>query len=211
MPARPLQNRVTPTGELIATLARGLMMGNRGGRFHDPATKTLGGRRWASRHWICCVLDFKQRHHDVWGRSYTALFFCDEVTALAAGHRPCFECRRDDARAFSEAVARGLGLVARPSAAELDLMLDAERREGRVKRLHRLPFETLPDGAMIEHEGAPHAVAGRRLLAWSAAGYFAKCRRPARGDAAALTPPTTLAALRAGFRPLWHPSAAKLR
>jgi len=89
----PLQNRVSPFGELITTSARGLFMGNRGGRFHT-ADRTLTSRRWASRQWICCRLQFKQRHRKVWGDSYTELFFLDEVTALAAGHRPCFECRR---------------------------------------------------------------------------------------------------------------------
>ena len=94
--AMPLQNRVDPFGELFADPARGTFMGNRGGRFHTPA-RTLTARRWASRQWICCVLTFKGRHRDVWGQFYTELFFLDEPTALAAGHRPCFECRRQDA------------------------------------------------------------------------------------------------------------------
>ena len=97
----PLQNRVNPFGELCAFSARGLFMGNRGGRFHTDA-KTLTARRWASRQWICCVLEFKGRRRDVWGSSYTELFFLDEPTAFAAGHRPCFECRRRDAEAFAE-------------------------------------------------------------------------------------------------------------
>ena len=92
----PLQNRVDPFGELFADSARGRFFGNRGGRFHTD-DRTLTRRRWVSRTWICCVLEFKNRHRDVWGRSYTELFFLDEVTALAAGHRPCFECRRRDA------------------------------------------------------------------------------------------------------------------
>jgi hypothetical protein len=92
----PLQNRVDPFGALFATPARGLLMGNRGGRLHD-AQRKLGTRRWASKQWICCVLDFNEWHRKVWGDSYTELFFLDEVTALAAGHRPCFERRRKDA------------------------------------------------------------------------------------------------------------------
>jgi hypothetical protein len=84
-----LQNRVTPFGEFIATLARGTMMGNRGGRLHG-AQRQLGTRRWASKQWICCKLDFSDRHRTVWGDGYTELFFLDEVTAFAAGHRPCF-------------------------------------------------------------------------------------------------------------------------
>ena len=99
--AVPLQNRVSPFGELCAFSARGLFMGNRGGRFHTDAKKVTA-RRWASRQWICCVLEFKGRRRDVWGRSYTELFFLDEPTAFAAGHRPCFECRRRDAEAFAE-------------------------------------------------------------------------------------------------------------
>ena len=101
----PLQNRVNPFGELCAFSARGLFMGNRGGRFHTDA-KTLTARRWASRQWICCVLDFKGRRRDVWGRFYTELFFLDEPTAFAAGHRPCFECRRKDAQALCRKMAR---------------------------------------------------------------------------------------------------------
>jgi hypothetical protein len=99
-PLMALQNRVDPFGELFATSARGTLMGNRGGRIHTDG-KTLTARRWASRQWICCVLDFRGRQRDVWGRFYTELFFLDEVTAFAAGHRPCFECRRKDALAFA--------------------------------------------------------------------------------------------------------------
>src|SRR6476646_11713537 len=96
----PLQNRVDPFGELFAAPARGLFMGNRGGRIHTD-DRTLTKRRWASRQWICCVLDFKNRQRDVWGRYYTELFFLDEVTAFAAGHWPCFECSRRDAELFA--------------------------------------------------------------------------------------------------------------
>src|ERR1700690_2823153 len=102
----PLQNRVDPFANLFATPARGLLMGNRGGRIHND-DKTLTSRRWASRQWICCVLDFRGRQRDVWGRFYTELFFLDEPTALAAGHRPCFECRRADALRFRDAIGDG--------------------------------------------------------------------------------------------------------
>ncbi len=109
----PLQNRVDPFGNLLATPARGTLMGNRGGKFHTDDRK-LTRRRWASRQWICCVLDFKGRQRDVWGRFYTELFFLDEVTAFAAGHRPCFECRRKDAERFRRAVsAKGASARAR--------------------------------------------------------------------------------------------------
>ena len=100
-----LPNRVDPFGNLFADASRGLLFGNRGGRFHRD-DRTLGARRWVSRRWICCRLDFKGRHRNVWGAGYTELFFLDEPTALAAGHRPCFECRRADAQAFAAAFAR---------------------------------------------------------------------------------------------------------
>ena len=155
----PLQNRVDPFGELFATPARGLFMGNRGGRFHADDRK-LTKRRWASRQWICCVLDFKNRRRDVWGRYYTELFFLDEATALAAGHRPCFECRRKDAETFAETWRQAFRLRARPRAAEMDERLHAERLDGRSKRLHRREIEDLPDGAFVALEDGACAVRG---------------------------------------------------
>src|SRR6185437_4847604 len=115
----PLQNRVDPFGNLFAAPARGTLMGNRGGRFHT-GDRTLTTRRWASRQWICCVLDFKNRQRDVWGRFYTELFFLDEVTAFAAGHRPCFECRRKDAEDFAGRWQAAFKLRAPPRAPEMD-------------------------------------------------------------------------------------------
>src|SRR3954454_14389461 len=132
----PLQNRVDPFGELIVTPARGLFFGNRGGRIHTD-DKRLTRRRWASRQWICCVLDFKGRQRDVWGRYYTELFFLDEPTALAAGHRPCFECRRADAQAFAACWQRAAGLKAPPRAPAMDDVLHAQRLDGVAKRSHR--------------------------------------------------------------------------
>src|ERR1044071_4197276 len=143
----PLQNRVSPFGELLATRARGLFMGNRGGRIHTH-DRTLATRRWASRQWICCVLAFNNRRRNVWGRFYTELFFLDEPTALAAGHRPCFECRRNDADAFAEHWQRVHGLDTRPRAAEMDRQLHGERLDGREKRMHRRNLDELPDGPL---------------------------------------------------------------
>ena len=148
----PLQNRVTPFGDLAAVSARGLFMGNRGGHFHTDA-RTLTGRRWASQQWICCVLDFKGRHREVWGRFYTELFFLDEPTALAAGHRPCFECRREHAVTFAEKWRDASGLHARPRADEMDDVLHRERLNGRVKRVHRQNIDALPDGAFVALRG----------------------------------------------------------
>ena len=130
----PLQNRVNPFGELLAVPARGTFFGNRGGRFHTDA-KSLTARRWASRQWICCVLDFKGRQRDVWGRFYTELFFLDEPTALAAGHRPCFECRYEDAKTFAEKWRQACRLRTRPYASAMDDTLHRERLRGRAKRV----------------------------------------------------------------------------
>jgi hypothetical protein len=203
-----LQNRVNPFGELRAVAARGLFLGNRGGRFHRD-DRTLSRRRWTSRAWICCRLAFKGRHRRVWGNSYTELFFLDEPTALAAGHRPCFECRRVDAVAFAAAWARGRKLSVSPRAGEMDLVLQAQRLDGREKRRHRATLDALPDGAMIVLDNeAPLAVRGDALLPWSFAGYGTPRPRPRGVEVELLTPPAIVDVLSAGYRPQWHPSAA---
>lgn len=200
-----LQNRVAPFGDLLAVPARGLLMGNRGGRFHDPGSRTLSNRRWASRRWICCRLVFKDRRRTPWGSGYTELFFVDEVTALAAGHRPCFECRRADADSFRDAAAAGLG--GPPLLADgLDAVLHRERLDGRAKRLHPVDAASLPDGAMVSLGAQALAIRGDRALPWCPEGFGAPVARPV-GAVDALTSPTILAALREGYRPLWHPSA----
>jgi hypothetical protein len=202
----PLQNRVNPFGDLLAVSARGLFFGNRGGRFHTDA-KTLTTRRWASRQWICCVLDFKGRRRDVWGRFYTELFFLDEPTALAAGHRPCFECRREDARAFAELWRVANKLLAAPRAPEMDAVLHAERLDGRGKRLHRRNVDDLPDGAFVARDGAAYAIRGDTLLRWAPDGYQARRLRPRHMIVDVLTPPAMLKVLSAGYQLHWHPSA----
>jgi hypothetical protein len=202
----PLQNRVNPLGELFASPARGSLFGNRGGRFHTDA-RTLTARRWASRQWICCVLDFKNRRRNVWGRFYTELFFLDEPTALAAGHRPCFECRRKDAEAFAEAWRQAKRLRPRPYADAMDTILHDERLDGRTKRLHRRAIDALPDAAFVLLDGAPFAVHGDALLRWTPERYDLRERRPRDIAVEVLTPPAILAALSNGYRPHWHPSA----
>jgi hypothetical protein len=197
----PLQNRVDPFGELFATPARGTMFGNRGGKFHTDA-QGLTTRRWVSRQWICCVLDFKGRQRNVWGRYYTELFFLDEVTAFAAGHRPCFECRRKDAVEFAERFPGG-----RMSAPAMDDMLHAERLDGKSKRIHRRNIGTLPDGAMIVRDGEPCAVRGGKLLRWTPRGYKNATRRPKGITVDVLTPPAMLKVLSRGYQPQWHKSA----
>jgi hypothetical protein len=196
--ARPLQNRVDPFGELIATSARGALMGNRGGKFHRP-DQTLGGRRWASRQWIACVCSFKNRRRNVWGAGYSELFFLDEPTALAAGHRPCFECRRQEAENFRAAFDRR----ERVSASAMDAILHGERLVGRAKRSSEQRIEDLPDGAIIAVEGRALLVRGDALWPWSFEGYGAPRKRPASGVVAALTPPSILRALHAGYEPRW--------
>jgi hypothetical protein len=208
----PLPSRVDPFGNLFADSSRGLFFGNRGGRFHRD-DRTLGIRRWVSRTWICCRLEFKGRHREVWGRSYTELFFLDEPTALAAGHRPCFECRRGDAKAFAAAFARGHGSGPVPRAPEIDRVLHAERLDGRAKLRHRLPIDDLPDGAFLTLADAPDnivAVSGACLLRWTPVGYAERRPRPRGSAADVLTPPGILAALASGYRPCWHPSAREL-
>jgi hypothetical protein len=197
----PLANRVTPYGDLIADPARGLLMGNRGGRIHDDSRR-LTARRWASKQWICCALDFKGRRRKVWGNSYTELFFLDEVTALAAGHRPCFECRRADAKVFADAWQSARGH--RPRAAEMDAILHSERLDGRKQRTHHHSIAGLPDGAMVAIEGAAFAVRGDALLRWSPGGYTGSRPRPSSGIVEMLTPPSIVAVLAAGYVPRWY-------
>jgi hypothetical protein len=205
----PLQNRVTPEGEIIATPHRGLFTGNRG-IIHDPGTRTLLNRRWSSPAWLTCVCEFRGRRRQVMGgRSWTELFFLDEATAFAAGHRPCFYCRRDDANAFRAAWERGNG-VSGVRAPVMDGMLHTERLNGKAKRLHALsmPIESLPDGAMVQAGGESYLIARGRALLWSWDGYL-EPKNPVH-DAALLTPPSTLQAFRVGYRPGLHPSALKL-
>ena len=201
----PLQNRVTPSGDIIATPHRGLFTGNRG-IIHDPASKTLT-RRWASPAWLTCVCDFRGRRREVMaGRSWTELFFLDEATALAAGHRPCFFCRREDANKFRAAWDQGHG-VANVRADTIDQVLHRERLDGRTKRLHPLPvpWQRLPDGAMLQEGAESFLVLRGQARQWSPAGY--RAHHNALDDARLLTPPATLRALSSGYRPVLHPSA----
>ena len=178
-------------------------MGNRGGKIHTDDRK-LTMRRWASRQWICCVLEFNNRQRDVWGRFYTELFFLDEVTAFAAGHRPCFECRRKDAENFALLFS---GKSKRASAPAMDDILHAERLAGKAKRTHRRKLDTLPDGAMIALDGEAYAVRGKHLLRWTPKGYAPSKSRPLRLDVDVLTPPAMLKVLARGYAPLWHSAA----
>ncbi|HVV39750.1 MAG TPA: hypothetical protein VHC94_01650 [Nitrobacter sp.] len=206
MISHPLQNRVTPLGDIVAASARGTFMGNRG-IIHDPATRTLLKRRWTTKAWIVCVCEFRGRRRDVMARqSWTELFFLDEATAFAAGHRPCFYCRRADADAFRAAWAKG-NRAGDLRAPEIDAVLHAERLDGRVKRLHPLtmPLSELPDGAMVRAEEESFLVLGGRALRWTFGGYRAVDAPLV--DAQLITPPSTVRALAAGYRPALHESA----
>jgi len=203
----PLQNRVTPTGDIIATAHRGLFTGNRG-IIHDPATKTLLKKRWSSPAWITCVCEFRGwRRKVMGGRSWTELFFLDEATAFAAGHRPCFFCRREDANRFRAAWEEGNG-VKSILAREIDAVLHGERLERGKKRLHPLPMPVaqLPDGAMVQQGKESFLIVQGKALQWSMAGYQEV--DAAIENAMLLTPPSSLRAMIAGYRPVLHPSAS---
>jgi hypothetical protein len=203
------QNRVNPLSELVATPARGLVYGNRG-CLHDATGQIR--RRYSGRRWISCQLRFKD-----WRRGpllqpgkFTELFFLDEATAFAAGHRPCALCRRADYNRF---VVTWQTLHPGTSSADaIDELLHEERVEPgtRAQRHYEAPFDELPDGAFVLHEGAPHLVLGDSLLTWSAAGYRARTARPVRSQARVITPPSVVAILRTDWQslvPVVHPSA----
>ena len=207
-----LQNRVDPFGALTATHERGTLMGNRGGRLHR-ADQTLGAARWKSAQWISCLCAFKGRRRAVWGAGYTELFFLDEVTALAAGHRPCFECRRADALAFQATFSAGQGGAkggALLKAPEMDAILHRERLASAGPAARQVSLSGLPDGAMVAEGAAAFALRGGRLLAWSFAGYASVIAADAGATLNLLTPPPIIAALTRGYRPIWHASAAAL-
>jgi hypothetical protein len=204
----PLQNRVTPLGELIAHPARGLVYGNRG-CLHDEAGRIR--RRFAVKRWIACRLEFKgwRRKALLQPGRFTELFFLDEATAFAAGHRPCALCRREDYVRFGEIWSE---LHPGPVGADaIDEQLHAERVGDDVasRRFHRARLDDLPDGAFVFESGAPWLVSARELLLWTPAGYSDR-RRRGPGAAMVVTPPSLVEVLRAGWDPvvpLFHPSA----
>ena len=196
------RNRVTPTGDIVATPLRGAWTGNRG-VLHEGREIV---RSHAGNLWITCALEFRGRHRELWiPNRWTPLFFHDEAVALAAGHRPCAECRQAEYGAYKTAWAEALG-GAPPTAGEMNRRLHAERnvRGTHRRRFHEVAWTELPDGAFVllgdGSEGdTPHLVLGTDLVAWSPTGYGARRRRPRRGTATAITPPASLAVLRAGY------------
>jgi hypothetical protein len=201
----PRQNRVTPYGELIAVPDRGMFWGNRG-----PLLDREGRlARYAARPaWPICVLSFKGRRRQQWtpGR-LTELYFLDEATGLAAGHRPCGECRYREYQAFKQALAAG---GEPPGAPEIDAGMGASRlvRPG-VRRTYQAPLASLPSGTMVDIGGEAWLVTGGRLLAWTPGGYAERPVTVPRGPVTVITPQVTVAVLAAGYQPVLHPSAGQ--
>ncbi|MDI6028722.1 hypothetical protein QBK99_21335 [Corticibacterium sp. UT-5YL-CI-8] len=213
----PLQNRVDPFGRIVAHPTRGLFTGNRG-IIHDPDSRTLLKRRWSTKAWIICTCDYKGRKRDVMGHNghgngagWTNLFFLDEVTALTAGHRPCFFCRYEQAKSFRRLHAEAVDRK-KATATEIDTRLHAERLAsgGRPAPIAVQELQDLPDGAMIADGANGYALRAGMFLPWSFDGYGAP-RLPSAFEPKTLTlltPPTTLAVLRRGYEPVWHASAS---
>ena len=208
----PLQNRVSPDGCIHATPEKGLFMGNRG-IIHDAATRTLLPRsRWKTRAWIICRCAFNGRKRTLMGRgSYTELFFTDEAVALAAGHRPCFECRRADARAFLDAFSAGQGRTV--TTPQMDAILHTERRASRKtppQGLSLIDLPSLPNGTFVASGGTSFLLQDRTARAWSFAGYGVP--QPlsvlVQAPVTLVTPVSTVKALRAGYRPVISRTAA---
>jgi hypothetical protein len=201
-----LQNRVTPLGELIADPARGLVYGNRG-CLHDDAGRIR--RAYAGKRWIACRLQFRDWHRSPLMRpgGFTELFFLDEATALAAGHRPCALCRREDYVQLLETWRRG------PANADaIDAQLHGERLDPatRKRRFHEMAFDDLPDGTFVILEDSPHVLVGGRPLRWTPSGYVDQKDRSRRGSGLVLTPPSLVDLLRIDRDPavpFLHPSA----
>ena len=206
----PLQNRVTPFGDIIAASARGTCMGNRG-IIHDPEQKVLLTRRWQHQAWLCCVLQFKEYQHPIMGPgSYTELFLLDEATALAAGHRPCAYCRRPAFNAFKVAWLSGNSVNEDfVPIARIDKQLHRERVTRRREKVTFLAtIDDLPDGTMVAIHQQALLVWHDKLYPWQPNGYAAGVPRPVGVSITVLTPRSTVAAIEVGYRPGIHPSAS---
>jgi hypothetical protein len=206
MVTHPLRNRVTPAGDLIATAHRGTMYGNRGVLHNDDLELV---RRHQVRRWLVCVLEFRGRRRQIMQpRRYTELFFLDEAVALAAGHRPCAECRDVDYKLFRTAWTEALGLRARPAAHDIDLVLHGQRglTDG-VRITHRAPLRELPDGVFVVWRDDYWLLHNDQLHRWTPAGYTDR-QDLFDGLASVLTPPATVDTIRAGYRAGIHRSAA---
>jgi hypothetical protein len=198
-----LQNRVDPKGNIITTSARGAWMGNRG-QLHDKG-KTIK-RPFKLKAWLICLLEFNGRHRLVMAPNrYTELFFLDEATAFAAGHRPCFECRRPDYSRFKTAWLKGnpeYGFSEKTSFREIDQILHSERIDRKGNKItHEENISNLPDGAFIQLGNEPYLLANNRIHHWTPAGYESAQPLPRTTMVTVLTPISTLNAFRAGYHP----------
>lgn len=191
----PLQNRVTPFGEILALPGRGTMMGNRG-VLHDADRRIV--RPSAGKRWITCLLEYRGRHRTVMQpQRYTELFFLDEATAFAAGHRPCAECRRADYNRFRVLWRDCFGGTA--SADDMDAVLHPERGRGRTKPVWRADIRGLPDGVYVVIDGAARILWRDQLVTWSDTGYGVRLPRPKDGAVDVLTPRSIAAVFSAGY------------
>jgi hypothetical protein len=201
----PRQNRVTPGGDIVSVPQRGTLTGNRG-VLHDAHQRIV--RPWQLRRWIACATEFRGRHREIMtpGR-WTELFFLDEATALAAGHRPCGECRNADHRRFRAAFGAAHGGEVRAEA--MDVMLHRDRLEGRrCKRTYEVRLGDLPDGTMVELEGGFYLVSAGELVCWSFGGYLDdRLSLPAGTRIEVLTPRAIVDTIAAGYAPSIHGSA----
>ena len=197
----PLQNRVTPFGTIVALPGRGTMLGNRG-IVHDQGGRIV--RPWQTRRWICCALEFKGRHRQVMEPDrWTHLFFLDEATAFAAGHRPCAECRRDDYVRFRALWESLYGVV--KGVDEIDRVLHGARLEGKMKRTYRAASAAMPDGTFVVLEGEAWMLRGDRAFRWSDAGYTDGRERP-NEEVDVLTPRPFVELFHAGYEPAVSPT-----
>lgn len=200
----PLQNRVQPDGQILAISARGTMTGNRG-IIHGP-DRVLATKRWSHKAWICCVLDWQGRKRTLMtGRKWTELFFLDEATAMAAGHRPCGYCRR---AAYTQFVDAWAGTGARPTAPQIDAALHPARvRRDRSQVTHTAPLSTLPTGTFIIHNTTPHLVSAAHLHPYAPDGYAHPIPRTGNDHVTVLTPAPMCKVLANGYTPDLHPTA----
>ena len=205
----PLQNRVDPFGNIFRTAARGTMMGNRGGALHNSDREIV--RRYKSRRWITCVLEFRGRYRLVMSPNrYTELFFLDEAVAFAAGHRPCAECRRERYNAFKDAWRRAHKQHELPLADEMDLDLHPKRIANGKKVTYKARLNSLPDGCFVQVEGSAYLVAADALLLWTPEGYARRDERPKDSMVTVLTPESIVGCFRQRFVPDIHESGRAL-
>ena len=198
-----LQNRVDPQGNIIKTSARGTWLGNRG-QLHGDTQTIL--RPFKLKAWLICLLQFKGRHRQVMAPNlYTELFFLDEATAFAAGHRPCFECRRDDANHFKTTWLKGnpdYGFNYKTLIGKIDEIIHQERIDKNGRKItFEATVEDLPDGVFIQIGAEPYLFANKMIRRWTPFGYEQDAPLPASTKVTVLTPRSVVNAFRSGYQP----------